>query len=221
MNNIEYLKEVFLFSAMPERDLQTLAEFCNVKKAGKREVLFLENQRADAFFYIISGQVKIYRMSDEGQEVTLEIHSTGDLFAEAAIFDKETYPANCQTLEETVLLRIPKIDFIDFIVRNPLFSIRIMHAYSRRLRQLVKIIEDQTLHDLKFRLAKHLLEKADKEDDKLIYKHITSKKELASMLGTIPESLSRTFKIFKDKAIIDETSEGVVIMDRKNLEAFL
>ena len=221
MDKQERLKEVFLFSMMPEEQLKKLAEFCSFRKLKRNEILFLDEDKATSFYYIISGKVKIYKISPAGQEYTFEIHKSGDIFAEAAIFDRETYPANSQAIEDSELIQIPKNDFIALIIDSPRMTLKIMHAYSRRLRSLVDMIESLSMLDIKARLAKYLLQNCQSEGELCIFKYKSSKKELALLLGTIPESFSRALKFLKEKKIIEEKQKKIIIINKEKLKSFI
>ncbi len=217
MNIPETLNKSFLFGSFSSDQLRQLAEFTTVKKLKKDERLFDEGEKASAFYFVASGSVKIYRISSEGQEHTIEIQRDGDLVAEAAIFDKETYPAFCQAMDETVLLRIPKHDFIQMIERHPRIAIEIMHGYSKRLRWFVRLVEDLTMHNIKSRLARYILNNLSRDSERHISKLSISKKELASLLGTIPETLSRTLKSLKKDGLIGEEGDYIVIQNLRRL----
>ena len=222
MKNLEqHLSDIFLLESLSDEQIKMVGSFCSIKKISKNELLFSENQKAAAFFSIISGKVKIYKLSEKGDEHTLEIHESGDMVAEAAIFDLETYPAYCQAMQETELIRIPKEEFIELLKHFPEISLKIMNSYSKRLRRFVKMVEELSLKDIRSRLANYLLENSETFPDRTICKIDISKKELASLLGTIPETISRTFKSFKADNIIDEKGNKIVILQPDKLKSFL
>lgn len=221
MSSINDVSKIFLFHAMTEKELQQIASFCTYKNAAKGVLLFSEGEKASYFYYILQGKVKIYKQSPAGMEYTIEIHSEGDLVAEAAIFDKETYPANCSTLEDTFLISIPKDNFKQLIFDNPELAIKVMHGYSLRLRKLVDAVEQLSLYDIKIRLAIFLLKNAAFDGKNTICQLNSSKKELASALGTIPETLSRALKYLKDNELITEEDNHVFILDKKKLLKYI
>ncbi len=220
MDTTTFLSKIFLFESLNAEQLQLFKAFVSEKKISKGEHLFSEDQPATSFFIIVSGSVKIYKLSADGNEQILHIHQSGDLVAEAVIFDFETYPAYCQALEDTVLIRISKNNFKEQLRYFPEISFQIMRAYSRRIRQLVAKIEEIALHDIKSRLANFLLKNAHKKNDQLICSLNFSKKDLAAVLGTIPETLSRALNFFKKEKILAERKEGIIILDIKNLKQY-
>jgi len=216
-----HIPEIFLFDSLTPEQSERVSDFCSLVKIRKGDHLFFEGEKAAAFFYIISGRVKIYKLSPQGMEQILEIHAAGSLVAEAAIFDCETFPAYCQALQDCTLIRIPRQDFIGFIEKNPSIALKIIHAYSRRLRHFVALTAKLSMHDIKSRLARYLLDNSTRENDKRVCVLTISKKELAAVLGTIPETLSRTLRHFKDENMIGEAQNAIIIKDMRKLKTLL
>ena len=87
MDTQRFLFSTFLFSSFTGREIDLLLPAASLKKVRKGEQIFTEGLDAAAFFIVVSGKVKIYKLSSDGKEHTLHIHGPGDLVAEAAIFD--------------------------------------------------------------------------------------------------------------------------------------
>jgi CRP/FNR family transcriptional regulator len=217
----KFLSNIFLFNSFAENELNLLESSTSLKKVGKREQIFSEGLDASAFFIVVSGKVKIYKVSPDGKEHTLHIHGPGDLVAEAAIFDSMVYPASCMALEDSTLIRITREGFLNLIKKHPELSLKMMSSYSKRLRQFVSKIEELSLKDIKSRLASYLLENSNVENGTTVCRLKYSKKELSSLLGTIPETLSRSFAFLKQKGLIVEKDNLIIIPDPEKLKLFL
>lgn len=220
MEKIDILLNNFLFQSITRAQLELIEPAISMKVTKKGEYLFSEGQAATAFFIIVKGSLKIFKLSAEGNEQILHIQKPGDLVAEAIIFDFETYPAYCQALENSELIRISKERFLELLSKFPEISFQIMKAYSRRLRQLVNKIEELSLYDIKARLANYLIQNSHLQNGRYVIPLNFSKKDLASLLGTIPETLSRTLNFFKIKKIIEESKNQIIITDIDRLESF-
>ena len=218
MNIQKFLSNIFLFSSFAEKELNLLGSSASLKKVNKGEQIFSEGTDASAFFAVVSGKVKIYKVSPDGKEHTLHIHRSGDLVAEAAIFDSMVYPASCMALEDSTLVRIPREGFLNLIKSHPELALKMMGSYSRRLRQFVLKIEELSLKDIKSRLASYLLENSNVENNVTICKLKYSKKELSALLGTIPETLSRTLTFLKQRNLIIERNNTIIIPDPDKLK---
>jgi len=215
-----FLSGTFLFRSFTEEEIDLLLTSTSPKEARKGDEIFSEGIDAVAFFIVVSGKVKIYKISTDGKEHTLHIHGTGDLVAEAAIFDSMVYPASCAALEDTVLVRVSREGIINLIKEHPELSLKMMSGYSRRLRQFVAKIEELSMKDIKARLAGYLLENSTVENGVTLFRLKYSKKELSSLLGTIPETLSRALAFLKQQKFIIEKDDAIIIPDREKLRIF-
>ena len=216
----KFLSNTFLFTSFTEKEIGLLLASTSLKKVGRGEQIFSEGIDATAFFIVVSGKVKIYKLSPDGKEYTLHIHGPGDLVAEAAIFDSMVYPASCMALEDTTLMRVSREGFLNIIRAQPELSLKMMSGYSKRLRQFVAKIEELSLKDIKSRLAGYLIENSSVENGVAVCHLSYSKKELSSLLGTIPETLSRALAFLKQKKLIIEKDNTITIPDPEKLKIF-
>ncbi len=214
----KFLSNIFLFNSFAEKELNLLESFASLKMVNKGEQIFSEGLDASAFFAVVSGKVKIFKVSPDGKEHTLHIQIPGDLVAEAAIFDSKTYPASCMALEDSTLVRIPREGFLNLIKSHPELALKMMGSYSKRLRHFVLKIEELSLKDIKSRLASYLLENSKVENNKTVCRLTYTKRELSSLLGTIPETLSRSFAFLKQKGLIVEKDNLIIIPDPDKLK---
>jgi CRP/FNR family transcriptional regulator len=214
----ELLKRCPLFAGLKEEDLKKIRAIASLKQVRKKEILFGEGEEAKGFYAILSGKVKLYKISPEGKEQILHIVSAPDAFAEAALFLEGSYPAFAEALAESQLLFFPKRDFIQLIERNPQLSINMIVSLSHFLRRFASLIEELSLKEVSSRVAKYLIDlslksakegKSPKEVDLDL-----SKNQLASKLGTISETLSRTLTKMKAKGIIDVKKNRIVILNQ-------
>ncbi len=221
MDIAQFLSKIFLFETCSVQELRLIEASTSLKNLVKGDLLFSDGQKATAFFIIVSGSLKIYKLSEEGNEHIIHVQKSGELVAEAAIFDKETYPAFGQALEPTALIRISKENFISLLCRNPGMTMKILAAYSRRMRFLVERLEELSLHDIKSRVATYLLKNCQLKTDRYIFQFDFSKKDFAALLGTIPETLSRTLGLFKKQKILIEKGDRIIIQDIEKLKSFV
>jgi CRP/FNR family transcriptional regulator len=220
MDMRKFLSNIFLFSSFSGEELNLLESFSSWKKVSKGEQIFSEGLDASAFYMVVSGIVKIYKLSPDGKEHTIHIHGPGDLVAEAAIFDSMVYPASCMALEDATLVRIPREGFFNLIKKYPELALKMMSSYSKRLRQFVSKIEELSLKDIKSRLAGYLLVNSTVENGRTVCRLTYSKKELSSLLGTIPETLSRSFAFLKQQGLVVEKDNLFIIPDPEKLRLF-
>ena len=214
------LDRIFLFDTLDEAQRRLVAECASLCRLEKGEHLYYEGDEAHAFFAVIEGQCKVYRSTPAGDEFIVHIQQDGDVIAEAAMFDVKTYPASCLAMCDSQVLRIDSRRFVALLLSEPMLSLNILHAYSRRLRSFVSTIEDLSLRDVKARLARYLLRNAEDSADIPFCPVSFPKRELATLLGTIPETLSRTLRDFKSRGLIEERRNGFLLPGAHALRAY-
>src|SRR4030043_1319190 len=190
--SVELLKQCPLFAGLREEDLKRIRGIALLKQVGKKEVLFSDGEEAKGFYVVLSGQVKLYKISPEGKEQILHVVSAPEAFAEAALFLEGSYPAFAEALTESQLLFFPKRNFIQLIERNPQLSINIIVSLSHFLRRFASLIEELSLKEVSSRIAKYLIDlslKLSKEGESPEEVELDlSKTQLASKLGPISET---------------------------------
>jgi CRP/FNR family transcriptional regulator len=216
----EALRGIFLFENLDEVHRRMVAECVTLCALEKGQHLYLEGDEALAFYAVLQGQCKVYRVTGGGDEFIIHIQRSGDVIAEAAMFDIKRYPASCVAMEDCSVLRIDSRGFTGLLLSEPTLSLHILHAYSRRLRGFVTALEDLSLRDVKSRLANYLLRNADEEEGQFVCSIPFSKKELATLLGTIPETLSRTLRDFKTRGLIEEQNGSFTLLQPSALRAY-
>ena len=220
--SIDLLRRCPLFAGLKEEDLKRIRAIASLKKVQKKEILFSDGEEARGFYVILSGKIKLYKVSVEGKEQILHIVSAPDAFAEAALFLEGSYPAFAEALTDCQLLFFPKRDFIQLIEKNPQLSINMIVTLSHYLKRFASLIEELSLKEVSSRVAKYLIDlqmKSTKEGKSPKEVELDlSKTQLALKLGTVSETLSRTLAKMKVKGIIDVKKNKILILNREALE---
>jgi CRP/FNR family transcriptional regulator len=218
----ELLRRCPLFAGLKEDDLKRIRAIASMRQVEKKEVLFSDGEETKGFYVVLSGRVKLFKVSPEGKEQILHIVSAPDAFAEAALFLEGTYPAFAEAMTDCQLLYFPKRDFIQLIEKNPQLSINMIVTLSHYLKRFASLIEELSLKEVSSRIAKYIIDlslKSSKEGKSPKEVELDlSKTQLALKLGTISETLSRTLAKMKTKRIIDVKKSKIIILNREALE---
>ena len=207
-----------LCSGLSKKEVEAVAAIASVRKAAKGKILFLEGDRAAGFYVLLSGRVRIYKASPDGKEYTIHIIKPGQLFAEAALFQGEAYPANGEALEDSLVAFFPKVAFQSLLRNSPEISLKIITSLSAFVRDFNRQVEELSLREVPARIASYLLIESERLGKNTVELDI-SKLELANRLGTISETLSRNFKKLSDLRIIVVEGKTITILDLPRLEA--
>ena len=221
LNTLSILKRSFLFDTLSDKDVKIISELSSQQKVAKNQPLFLEGEPAQSFYMIVYGKLKIFKLSPSGKEHIIHLHAENDIVAEAAIFDRKSYPANCTAVEDSLVIKIPKKEFIELVYKDPSIAIKFMSAYSKRLREFVSVIEELSGSDVRKRLARYVINNARPRNNVHVLKLDISKKELASMLGTVPETISRSIAGLVKLKLISVKERDIVVLNPVKLKAFI
>ncbi len=215
----EHIAAVQLFSGMNKEHCDELAMIVVDQQFKRGRLIFSEGDPGNGFYVIISGRVKIFKLSLDGKEQILHILGPGEPFAEVAVFTGSTYPANAMALEKSRIFFFPREAFTKLIGSHPSLAMNMLATLSWRLKQFTHMIEDLSLKEVPGRLAAYILMTSvqdDEEADKVTLS--ISKTQLASFLGTIPETLSRILSKMNRQGFVGVDGAVITILDRDRLE---
>jgi CRP/FNR family transcriptional regulator, dissimilatory nitrate respiration regulator len=213
---IAVMRQLPLFSAVAEKDLKGLLAGCRLESAPAGSELLSPADRADRFFLILAGRVKIFQLSAKGDEQILHFYGPGDTFGEAAMWAGGRYPAYAETAADCRLLVIGRDALREAIRANPELAVRMMTGMARKLQEFNQLVERLSLKEVPARLAEVLLQLAagaGRESFELRQ----SKRELAAQIGTIAETLSRAFAKLRAAGLIEVDGRRIKILDREGL----
>jgi CRP/FNR family transcriptional regulator len=216
MNYRQILKNSPFFAGLSESDLDALLGIARIREHPRGELLFSDGEEAIGFFMVLDGKVKVYKLSPDGKERILHVIHPGGTFAEAAIFGDGLYPAYAEPLQTSKLLFLPKDGFLCLLMNNGRIAINMIAGLSRFLRQFANQIEELTFKDVPSRLARYLMELSHGSKQTVVLP--ISKSQLASNLGTVSETLSRTLRKLSDDDLIKVNGKTVEILDFERLE---
>ncbi|MCX5884491.1 MAG: Crp/Fnr family transcriptional regulator [Proteobacteria bacterium] len=218
MEVIKRIAEVPLFKGLPKAQLEKLATIVLDRTLKRGQAVFSEGDEASGFYVMLSGRAKVFKLSSEGKEQILHIIGPGEPFGEVPMFAGEQFPANAETIEECRILFFPRADFMELVRREPSLAMNMLSILSKRLRQFSSLIEDLSLKEVSGRLAAYLLYLSDRDHSSDKLELDIAKVQLASLLGTIPETLSRILGRMDSQGFIQVKGRRIRLLDRKALE---
>lgn len=216
--HLTIISAIPLFQGLPEADIneiKTIATIINLKKG---EHIFTEGEKANGFYIVCEGKVKVFKLSIEGKEQILHIFGPGEPFGEVPVFTGKSFPANAETLSKSTLIFFSRTAFEELITKNPSISLNMLGILSMRLRQFTVQVENLSLKEVPGRLASYLLLLSEEQQNENEVTLTISKGQLASLLGTIPETLSRIFTKMTTNGLISVKGKTIDLKDHSGLE---
>lgn len=213
------LKDISIFREVRDEDLKPLEDSLVVEKIRRKQTIFNEGDRAQFFYVLLKGKVKISKVTKDGMEIILEIIDEGDFFGALALIKGISYPASAVAIEQSEVGKIPAKTFLSLIKKYPYLEAQILHHVIMRLKSGIESLKNIATHDVSSRIAYQLLKLASKYGKNtpqgvLIDLRVT-KQQLAELTGTTTETAIRVISKFKKLGYLDEINHKILIKDIK------
>jgi CRP-like cAMP-binding protein len=206
------LKRHHLFSELTDSQLDQVSQFSHVKKLIDGQRLFAQADKVTSFYMVLSGKIKLFRMSPDGQEKIIEIVKPGEVFAEALMFTNQIgYPVSSAALAETIVISINANNFQEMLRGSTATCLLLLGSMSFQLRKLIKEIDTITLHSGTCRVASYLIQ--EMTEDRENFTLDTAKNVIAARLSVKPETFSRIIKNLKNQGILTIEGNSVTVHD--------
>jgi CRP-like cAMP-binding protein len=215
-SRIEQLRAAYLFADVPEAQLRAMLALAHEVEHAAGTQLFTQGQRAEHFFFLRSGLVKLYRLSSEGDEKIIDVIRPGQTFAEAVMFlgTQGRYPVNAEALHSSRLIAFPQGPFRELLANSIETCFGLLASMSRRLHMLVNQIDSLTLQNATHRLVTHLLEQIPRSvqtSPEIVL--TTPKSAIAAQLAIQPETLSRILRRLTEEGLIEVHGNHITLRD--------
>lgn len=184
----------------------------------KGENIYSAGDKSDSLYIVGAGRVRIYRLSESGKEQLLRILHPGDFTGEFALFSETIHEEYAEAMEKTNVCTMKRSDLQDILLKYPSISLRILSEFSKRLEQSEKQTTRFATEKVETRIALFLTECIDAESHSNEFVLPMSKKDLASYLGTTPETISRKLYELEDAGYIKQkANRKIEILDLDGL----
>ena len=177
-------------------------------------VILLEGGESPGLVIVLSGSVKVCRISPAGREQTLRIANPGDSLNDVSVFDGGVCPATVIAIEKSEVLIVPAPVFRELLARHSTIAVQLLQTFSKRLRQVTRLATDLTLMDVEGRVARaiDLYTRASASDELGM-----SQSDLASIVGTRREVVARSLKDLEERGAIMRRGHSIIVSDRAKL----
>lgn len=207
-----------LFSSLSDDHLAKVLETSHTLNLEDAQPLFETGDPAERFFLVVRGQIKLFRLSAEGNEKIIDIIQPGNTFAEALMFlEQPAYPVSAMALGGAQVVSFDNQRFLGVLRGSVDTCFRVLGTMSQRLRGLIKEIDDLTLQSATSRVCSMLLRHMQRANSEQFTLH-APKGALASRLSVKPETFSRILGNLSNKGIIQVKSNRVKVLDIGKLQ---
>lgn len=208
-----------IFNHLEEEQLDKIMTTTRSVSYKKNELIYHAGEDSDSLYIINTGRVKIYKLAESGKEQLVRILDPGDFTGETALFSELTHDSYAEAINDTKICLIKRADFQEILLKYPSISLKVITEFSNRL----SVSENQATRfstmKVETRIALFLVENSNQDKPGALEVTLPmSKKDLASYLGTTPETISRKFSELEEEGYIKQlTHKRIKIVDLDGL----
>ncbi|THB69332.1 MAG: Crp/Fnr family transcriptional regulator [Gammaproteobacteria bacterium] len=188
--------------------LVTVTSIINIDK---KQELFAEGEPGKFVYFLLDGSIRLFRTNLEGKECVIRFVAPGEIFAEILFSERVNYPVNSMAVQNSTLLAISASGFFKLVEHNPSFTMKYIASITKRLKYFVDLVENLTTADVQSRFMSYLNHAVEESGGNTITLPVP-KGDLSLLLGTTPESFSRTLKKLSQDGIIDVNGKNITLL---------
>ncbi|QHE53834.1 Crp/Fnr family transcriptional regulator [Pontibacillus sp. HMF3514] len=218
----DHFRTVPLFKELSESELDPFIEISSCRIYNPRSIVFMQGDKLDRVFFIHSGTVKIYKMDQSGKEQIVSVLQSGEMFPHAGFFRGGDFPANAEIVEKAQLIVTPIKEFENILILYPELCIKLFRVLGEKIIDLHDRLEEKILNNTYEQVIKLLIRLSKTNgrqsgDHFILTTHFTNR-ELAKMIGTTRETVSRTLNQLKKQNLLKIDEKGYYIIHPATLE---
>ena len=218
----QILRKHHLFKHMSDDQLTILMQSALLVDLPRGKELFMQGQRAERFYFVISGKVKLFRLIPDGTEKIIELFGPGQPFGVALMFqDIPEYPVTSQAVEPSELISFCNKEYKALVKADSDLAFDLLGEMCNRLQGRLREIEMLSLKNSTNRVVRYFLNMLEEQSGGgLVVELPVAKHMMAAQLSIQPETLSRIFNRMKEDNVLDVDGRNIHILDLERLKTF-
>lgn len=217
----EFLQAETIFRGLTDSELDEVLEIMNIREFKRNETVFLDGEEGDSFYLVLSGEVRIYKISADGREKTLATITSGDFFGEMALLDHKVRSASAATVTKSKLGTIYREHFNKLIYEHPQIPLKMIVQLTERLRRANDQIESLAFKDVRERVVQFILQSVEIGETGSGLMRKTTHQEIANLIGSSRETVTRILGQLQENGLISLDGRSIVVLKREELAQLL
>jgi len=210
------------FSGLTSLELDEVRSLLEEKDFKKGDTLFHEGEPPSHLWFVMEGEVKVFKEYASGKSAIMGIFGEGGTVAEVAIIDGKSYPATCQAVTNVKVAQMKRGDALRIMTSNSKIALRIMMGLSTKLRTLTSDLGSMSVLSVIRRLSRFLLKLSDKmgvkDKDGIRFELFLTRKDMAECIGTSFEVAVRALSKLQNDNVLEIEGKKVLIKELEELE---
>jgi CRP/FNR family transcriptional regulator len=216
------IDHVSIFSNLTDSEKEKILGTSVHRKYHKGEFIYLPGDRIDNLIVVLSGLIKISRISQTGKEQIVQVLKPEDFMGELNLFSPKEAADTAEVIEDALICIIRGTDIKSYLLGNPDAALKLLTKFSERVKEAETLVGQMSLKRIEARIADFIIGEINREDLKKEPYEVMlpfSKKDMAAFLGTTPETLSRKLSLFRENGWIESDGQRrIIVLNKEALE---
>lgn len=213
MDKIKYLSRIQLFQDLEIEELEKIEDDTPIHIMKKGTIITSPNEEQNCLYLIKSGKVRLYRISEEGKEFTVDMLNIGHIFGETGVFTTGYEGIYAEVWEDALICKLNKQQFEKIIHMRPDIALRFIEIISNRLKEMEELLEQMAYGSVRkrllfllYKLSRKFGQQVENNTNWLELEISITHQELATMMGSIRETVTNVLNALKKEGIVRKTS---------------
>lgn len=219
----ELLQTSTIFKDLTDCEIEPIIELAKSRKYKRGTHIFMQDDPLTNVYFIHSGQIKIYKTDLHGKEQIVNMLQSGDMFPHQGFFRQDNYPAHAKADDDAILTYIPIQSFENILLTHPETCIKLFRVLGDIIMDLHNRLEEKILHNTYEQIVMLILRLGKQLGVEMDNNHVRiqtpfTNRELANMIGSSRETISRTLTQLKKQELMAIDHEGSMLLDVNRLK---
>lgn len=220
-----YLENFNIFEGLDKNSMETLKKITKMQDIPKSQPIYFAHDPSNSIFFLKKGRVKLTRTSQEGKEMIIALINPGEVFGEMSFIDSEQRTDYAIALDECLICAISKLDFKEFVEKNPGLNLKITKLIGFRLRKYSERIEDLVFKDATQRVVSFLLSMAEEQGkivgEEIFVKPFLTHQDIAEITACSRQTVNAILTDLREHEVINFDRKKLIIKKKNKLENLL
>lgn len=217
-----HLHQIDWLSALSSEASEALKRESTLRSHAPGDMIFAPTAEAQSVYVVEKGLVRIFRLSESGDELTFGYVTPGEIFGELVLFGSAERESFAEAVTQSEIRRIPRETFERLLANQASVGIEITKQIGARMRRIESRVEHLAFHDVRARIARVLLELADdfgaRRGSEVVIDLTLTQSELATLVGSVRQTVNESLRHFEHSGWIGREGRRLVIRQREELE---
>ncbi|ADY50959.1 transcriptional regulator, Crp/Fnr family [Pseudopedobacter saltans DSM 12145] len=199
-----------------QKELTELISHKKIRNIKKGQVIYYDGDNSQGVYLVLSGSVKIVKLSKDGRELLIDIHHADEYFGIYDALIGRSHSETAEALENSSICLLDKDQVNEMINKHPMIAMQFIHLLAETLKEKDEQLVQLAYHSVRKRLAETLLRINDIHQQSNVFK--ISRDDLAGMAGMATETVSRTLSDFKEEKLIEKKGSEINLLNIEKLK---